>query len=58
MASRHHTQENNDSLRNAHVTAVDWASHRDLITRLYWDEDRSLKEVRELMRLDHGFNAT
>ncbi|ETS78966.1 hypothetical protein PFICI_08819 [Pestalotiopsis fici W106-1] len=46
------------SPRGAYAKAEDWATHRDLITRLYWDEDRTLREVRELMKVIHGFNAT
>lgn len=35
-----------------------WATHRELITRLYWDEDKPLKDVQEIMIQDHGFQAT
>lgn len=44
--------------RKAYATSEDWTAHRDLITRLYWDEDRTLKAVREYMKLNHGFDAT
>ncbi|KAI0163311.1 Clr5 domain-containing protein [Pestalotiopsis sp. NC0098] len=44
--------------RKAYATSEDWTAHRDLITKLYWDEDRTLKAVREYMQLNHGFDAT
>ncbi|KAK9417632.1 putative Clr5 domain-containing protein [Seiridium unicorne] len=36
----------------------DWEPHKEKISSLYWDEDRPLKEVAEIMRRDHGFHAT
>jgi hypothetical protein len=40
------------------VTAEDWEDHRALFTRLYIDENRSLKEVMRIMKDNFGFAAT
>jgi hypothetical protein len=36
----------------------DWNTHRPTITRLYFEENRTLNEVIETMRRDHSFSAT
>jgi hypothetical protein len=36
----------------------DWDTHRQTITRLYADEDKSLSEVMAIMKRDHSFYAT
>jgi hypothetical protein len=35
-----------------------WAAHRELISSLYWDQDKSLKEVQGFMIREHQFHAT
>lgn len=40
------------------ASASEWEKHRELISRLFWDENRPLREVVEIMSRDHGFNAT
>ncbi|KAK7973072.1 hypothetical protein PG996_007300 [Apiospora saccharicola] len=42
----------------AWASAQEWESHREIITRLFWDENRPLREVVEIMSREHGFNAT
>ncbi|KAK8877457.1 Clr5 domain-containing protein [Apiospora arundinis] len=42
----------------AWASAQEWESRRETITRLFWDENRPLREVVEIMSRDHGFNAT
>ncbi|KAK8037181.1 hypothetical protein PG991_000527 [Apiospora marii] len=44
--------------QKAWASAQEWESHRETITRLFWDENRPLREVVEIMSRDHGFNAT
>ncbi|KAK8851270.1 Clr5 domain-containing protein [Apiospora arundinis] len=39
-------------------TSREWAQHREVISRLYWDEDKTLKQVVDYMRSHHGFQAT
>jgi hypothetical protein len=39
-------------------TSRDWESHRHTIIRLYMNEDRTLKDVMQIMRTQHSFNAT
>lgn len=39
-------------------TQQDWDNYRDIFTRLYQVEDRSLKEVKELLQQHYGFRAT
>lgn len=36
----------------------EWAQHREVISRLYWDEDKTLKQVVGYMHTHHGFLAT
>lgn len=36
----------------------DWEKHRALIIRLYSSENRTLREVNEIMERDHNFYAT
>ncbi|KAK8139399.1 hypothetical protein PG984_002779 [Apiospora sp. TS-2023a] len=42
----------------AWATDADWNEHREAITRLYWDENKPLKEVSSIMKEEHGFHAT
>lgn len=39
-------------------TNKDWEVHRPSIIRLYRDEDRTLKDVMQIMRTEHKLNAT
>ena len=39
-------------------TAEDWQPYQSLITRLYRDENRTLKEVQQLLESDYNFRAT
>lgn len=36
----------------------DWSKHMPVIKRLYIDEDKTLKEVLEIMQREHNFIAT
>ena len=36
----------------------DWEDWKDIISRLWWDEDKPLKEVRETMTREYDFHAT
>lgn len=36
----------------------DWKSHKATLEQLYVREGRSLQEVRDLFREEHGFNAS
>lgn len=36
----------------------DWSKHRPTIKRLYIDEDKTLKEMLEIMQREHNFIAT
>jgi hypothetical protein len=38
--------------------AQEWEAHRDIITRLYLNENRNLEEVRTILALEHEFKAT
>jgi hypothetical protein len=44
--------------RTRYPTAEDWERHRPLFTRLYRDENKSLRKVRSIMKQKYGFNAT
>lgn len=41
-----------------YMGAEDWAVHRDQITRLYRDENRTLKETMDIVEEEHGLKAT
>ena len=36
----------------------EWNGKRELITRLYFEEDKTLKEVRQLLERDYNFQPT
>ena len=36
----------------------DWAAIRPVFSQLYLDENKTLKHVRELLKVRHGFEAT
>lgn len=36
----------------------DWQPYYATIRKLWWDEDRTLTDVANVMRADHGFHAT
>ncbi|KAK8019092.1 Clr5 domain-containing protein [Apiospora arundinis] len=40
------------------ATESDWDRHRETITTLYWDENKTLKEVSRIMKEQHDFHAT
>jgi Clr5 domain len=39
-------------------SAVEWEQQRQLITRLYFEGNKPLKEVREMLANEHNFQAT
>lgn len=41
-----------------YATADDWKKYRSEITKLYCDDNKTLREVRVVMRKRYGFNAT
>jgi hypothetical protein len=41
-----------------YATAQDWERYRTLFTRLYCDENMTLKDVKRIMKEKYGFNAT
>jgi hypothetical protein len=44
---------------NVAVKARDeWIEHKAIITKLYWDERRTLREVRRIMKETHAFDKT
>ncbi|KAI1464530.1 Clr5 domain-containing protein [Daldinia caldariorum] len=47
-----------DTPDSHHTTTQDWARLRDVITRLYLDEDKTLDEVKSYMEEHHGFYST
>ena len=38
--------------------ADEWESKRELITRLYFEEGKTLKEVRQILEQEHNFQPT
>jgi hypothetical protein len=39
-------------------TEDDWALHRSIIRRLYLEENKTLKELMEIMKREHSLKAT
>lgn len=44
--------------QNGWATAEDWARYRQTIAALYCNENKTLKEVMQIMREKHDFVAT
>jgi hypothetical protein len=44
--------------RNRYPTREDWEFYRPILTRLYRDENRTLEEVKSIMKATYGFHAT
>lgn len=42
----------------AEFTVEQWEAQRATFTRLYVDEDRSLKEIVSIMAMEYSFTAT
>lgn len=40
------------------IPTESWEAKRPIITKLYQEERKSLKEVMEILQRDHGFKAT
>ena len=40
------------------IPDIQWEQHKDTIKSFYLDQDKFLKETREYMSTQHGFNAT
>lgn len=40
------------------IPGDEWETKRPIITKLYQEERKSLKEVMEILERDHGFKAT
>ena len=53
-----HTTDLTSPVRTRYAIAEDWELHRALFTRLYRDENKTLKEVKSIMKEKYGFNAT
>ena len=45
------------TMQDVYARDMDWEPHRDTITRLYSDENRSLDEVMSIMEEEHLFFA-
>lgn len=39
-------------------TTEEWNGKRELITRLYFEEDKTLKDVRQILERDYNFRPT
>jgi hypothetical protein len=47
------------TIRRAPQLPIDqWTKHRDVIKNLYIDQDKTLNEVVDTMKREHGFQAT
>jgi len=39
------------------IAPAEWEDRREMFTRLYFNDDRRLDEVRRIMATEHGFYA-
>lgn len=39
------------------IALAEWEERREMLTQLYFNEDRRLNEVRRIMATEHGFYA-
>jgi hypothetical protein len=53
-----HTNSMASPIQVRYATAQDWERYRTLFTRLYCDENMTLKDVKSIMKEKYGFNAT
>jgi hypothetical protein len=44
--------------KRTYASPEDWEAHRDTITRLYYYEEMTLREVKKYMEANHSFVAT
>jgi hypothetical protein len=44
--------------QDVYARSQDWEFHRQKISRLYLDEHKTLRQVADIMRNEHGFLAT
>ncbi|GKT48510.1 uncharacterized protein ColSpa_08691 [Colletotrichum spaethianum] len=44
--------------KKTYATEDVWSSHRSMITRLYRDEGKSLRQIKQIMERDHSLYAT
>jgi hypothetical protein len=59
IPSAHHSPERQTSaLPRARNAQLDWETHRPKIKKLYMDENLSLKDTREIMKEESGFDAS
>lgn len=60
LGTQHQVHDNMASITGpvGWASAEEWAANRDIITNLYIDEKKKLKEVIRIMRDEHNFHAT
>jgi hypothetical protein len=52
------TDQSSNHERPKAPSVRDVEARRDIITKLYWDDDHNLPEVMKIMKEEYGFNAT
>ena len=57
-ASRDHTRSSACPLHHQYATTEDWNRQRGLFTKLYLEENKTLNEVKSILKEQYGFNAT
>lgn len=48
----------NGGSRRSRYGTLDWEKHKSPIKKLYMDENKSLKDTMEIMKEEHGFEAS
>lgn len=54
---RNHSSNSNTNAMKAN-SSNSWETHMPRIRQLYMDEGKTLKEVMEIMKAEHGFTAS
>ena len=57
-ANQDHPSSSTRPLHIRYPTMEDWNRHRGLFTKLYLEENKTLNEVKSILKEQYGFNAT
>lgn len=58
LRSPAHRRDTSSESGTKRIPSEQWEAKRGIITQLYQEEKKSLKEVMDFLEREHGFNAT
>ena len=56
--SPRHRRDTSSETGKKRIPSEQWEAKRGIITQLYHEENKSLKEVMDILERDYGFSAT